>query len=82
MSELIIFKGEEFKVSVKEEINENDIFIDEYRRAMAMLDEIVMASNNEIENMKHKDLKWKQSEFENNIIAFCGDRGEGKSSAI
>lgn len=82
MSELIIFKGEEFKVSVKEEINENDIFIDEYRRAMAMLDEIVMASNNEIENMKHKDLKWKQSEFENNIIAFCGDRGEGKSSAM
>lgn len=26
--------------------------------------------------------KWEYSDFENNIIAFCGERGEGKSSAM
>lgn len=29
-----------------------------------------------------KQPDWKKAETENNIIAFCGERGEGKSSAM
>ncbi len=80
MSVITVVKGEEFKISVKEEITEDDIFINEYRRAADMLDEITGASR------KEKDLdkpwSWKQGDFENNVIAFCGERGVGKSSAM
>ncbi len=78
-----IVRGEEFKIAVKDKITENDMFIKEYRRAAVMLDEITGASlrMNAIEGKKKK-WTWKRQDFENNIIAFCGDRGEGKSSAM
>ncbi len=80
MAELIITKGEEFKLTVKEKINKNDIFIDQYKSALGMINEIIEASMRE----SHTDFKlaWKNNEFENNIIAFCGNRGDGKSSAM
>ena len=83
MQEIEIIRGEEFKIAVKEEIVENDIFIKEYRRAAILLDEITGASirMNDVKG-KEKKWTWKQEDFENNIIAFCGDRGEGKSSAM
>ncbi len=45
-----------------------------------MLDEIAGALK---ETEKEKEVcSWKESDFENNIIAFCGERGEGKSSVM
>ncbi len=80
MSEITIIKGEEFKIAVKKEIKRDDIFISEYRRAAVMLDEIAGALK---ETEKEKEVcSWKESDFENNIIAFCGERGEGKSSVM
>ncbi len=80
MSKITIVKGEEFKISVKKEIQENDIFINEYRRAAVMLDEIAGV----LKEAKKEEAvcSWKESDFENNIIAFCGERGEGKSSVM
>lgn len=80
MAKLTIMKGEEFKLTVKEKINKDDIFIDQYRSALEMVDEIIEASKRE--SKIESDLKWKNSEYENNIIAFCGNRGDGKSSAM
>lgn len=99
MQEIEIIKGEEFKIAVREEIAENDIFINEYRRAAKMLDEIVGASfalkdqgDNDRDKGRDKSWErrkdrsgnwsWKQQDFENNVIAICGERGEGKSSAM
>lgn len=45
-----------------------------------MLDKIVESSI-EVKN-KEKSRSLKSQDFENNIIAFCGERGEGKSSAM
>lgn len=80
MSVVRIVKGAEFRINVNEEIKEDDIFFKQYERAAAMLDDIVGAS------ARLKDCpdswSWKHQDFENNVIAFCGERGEGKSSAM
>ncbi|NBH83161.1 hypothetical protein D7X88_10500 [bacterium C-53] len=73
--QIVIIKGEEFKLSVKDKISEKDIFYDQYISAARMLDDIVAVRENT------SDL-WCDTEYENNIIAFCGERGEGKSSAM
>lgn len=74
MAKLKIYKGKEFKVYVADTIEEDDLFIDEYKKAAEMFKEIV-EYNKKIDD----DLNL---EYENNIIAFCGDRGEGKSSVM
>lgn len=73
---LTVIKGQEFKLSLKDKIEINDIFYDQYLEAATMLENI-MANE---ESDKQPD--WKKAETENNIIAFCGERGEGKSSAM
>lgn len=80
MAKITIIKGEEFKISVKEQITSDDLFIAQYGRAAVMLDEIAGAS--EGKHIKKEFWSWKSQDFENNIIAFCGERGEGKSSAM
>lgn len=83
MQKLEIIRGEEFKIAVKDKISENDIFIEEYKRAAKMLDEVTGSSLRMADQQKKgKKWTWKQQDFENNIIAFCGNRGEGKSSAM
>ena len=83
MQKLEIIRGEEFKIAVKDKIDVNDIFIEEYRRAAIMLDEITGSSLRMADQQKSgRKWTWKQQDFENNIIAFCGNRGEGKSSAM
>ena len=74
MAKLKIFKGKEFKVYVADNIEEDDLFFDEYKKAAGMLDEIVKYNKENDNNLK--------LEYENNIIAFCGERGEGKSSVM
>lgn len=73
---LNIIKGEEFKVNIQKEIDEKDIFYDQYAKAAQMLDDIVMFDD------AAASADWLKTESENNIIAFCGERGEGKSSAM
>ena len=74
-STLTIIKGQEFKVVDKHFIGEDDIFLDQYKQAAEMLNTIVNESKGSAENHF-------LNEYENNIIAFCGERGEGKSSAM
>lgn len=82
-SELIITKGQEFKIVVKDSIKEDDVFIDQYEQAAGMLNTIVAESIAAGERAE-KSVKalYSLNEYENNIIAFCGERGEGKSSAM
>ncbi len=80
MREITILKGDEFKIAVKDKIEENDIFFEEYRRAAEMLNEITGAWISK--KARQREWSWKEQDFENNIIAFCGERGEGKSSAM
>lgn len=74
MAKLKIYKGNEFKVYVADSIEEDDLFFDEYKKAAEMLSEIVKYNKKNDNRLK--------LEYENNIIAFCGERGEGKSSVM
>lgn len=73
---LTVIKGQEFKLSLKDKIEEKDIFYSQYLEAAAMLEDIVESDESD------KLADWMKTETENNIIAFCGERGEGKSSAM
>ena len=80
-AKLKINKGEEFKIAIKN-INDGDtIFYDQYKQALKMLDDIIETSIKENKDTNRED-EWKTEDYENNIIAFCGERGEGKSSAM
>lgn len=80
-AKLKINKGEEFKIAIKN-INDGDtIFYDQYKQALKMLDDIIETSIKENKDTNCED-EWKTEDYENNIIAFCGERGEGKSSAM
>lgn len=75
-------KGNEFKIKIREIPNEGnsnafagDIFGDAYIQATTRVEEIVTATDN-INNDKSQD------NYLNNIIAFTGERGQGKSSAM
>lgn len=72
---LTIIKENEFRIFVNEHIDNDDVFLEQYRRAASMMNEIIGASD-------ERNHMWKDHEYENNIIAFCGERGEGKSSVM
>ena len=78
MAKITITKGNEFMIAVRDEITKDDLFIEQYERAANILDRIV---GNSIEVRDKKEF-WKSQDYENNIIAFCGERGEGKSSVM
>ncbi|MFR8133522.1 MAG: hypothetical protein ACLU7X_06655 [Anaerostipes hadrus] len=85
-SKLKIYKGEEFKIAIKDIKDGDTIFYDQYKQALKMLETIVKTSHT-IQEKEQKDIKnrnrnWQSEDYENNIIAFCGERGEGKSSAM
>lgn len=68
MPKIVIESGKETLVSVHGK--ENNFFLDVYERAMKQFEEIRAYSNpNNID-------------YPNNIIAFCGERGQGKSTAM
>lgn len=73
---LTIVKGEEFILNIKDEIENKDIFYDQYCMAADILEDIIVSGD---KNHLPNDYI---IETENNIIAFCGERGEGKSSAM
>lgn len=82
-TELIITKGQEFKIVVKDSIRDDDVFIEQYEQAAGMLNTIVAESIVAAEKSdKTFNALYSLNEYENNIIAFCGERGEGKSSAM
>lgn len=87
-SKLKIYKGEEFKIAIKDIKDGDTIFYEQYKQALKMLESIVKTSHTiQEKEQKDKDIKnrnrnWQSEDYENNIIAFCGERGEGKSSAM
>lgn len=78
MAKIQIYKGKEFKVCVEECIEEHSLFFEEYRKAAHMLDEIVRYDKTKADMQNDSQ----DMEYENNIIAICGERGEGKSSVM
>ncbi len=80
-----IYRGREFEAQVEESIKEDDFFIDEYRKSANLMEEILHSSmyrKKDKDNDNDKNGINNHTEYNNNIIAFCGERGDGKSSAM
>lgn len=82
MAKIQIYKGKEFKVCVAERIEEDSLFFDEYKKAAHMLDEIVRYDEESDQSKGDFSNRNLDIEYENNVIAICGERGEGKSSVM
>ncbi len=87
MRQIIVEQGNEFKVKVREITNNirvndifaNDIFGDAYKQSALRVEEIVAVTKSLIKNNKGNS---SHVDYLNNIIAFTGERGQGKSSAM
>ena len=75
MRKISILDGQNFGIHVEEKIKEDDFFFHEYEMAVRHLNEIWKSQT---APKKYQDDFW--IENPNNIIAFCGERGSGKSS--
>lgn len=73
MPKIIIEQGNEFRI-YGNKILKDDIFTKAYLQAADIVEEIVIASI--------RDVKEGCVDYLNNIIAFTGERGQGKSSAM
>lgn len=81
----IIFRqGEENGIVVERSNFEHSIMLNQYQQAIDIFDRMWAQQSKlikELEDQKHKNDIWIDNKF-SNIIAFCGDRGEGKSSCM
>jgi|GEM_PF-3476220 hypothetical protein len=80
MKQIEVEQGNEFRIYGRR-IVENDIFLNAYEQAAAILEDIVTASEKE-NSSSLQDTYMPPPDFLNNIIAFTGERGQGKSSAM
>ena len=82
-SKLKINKGEEFKIAIKDIKDGDTIFYDQYKQALKMLGTIVKTSEIiQEKEQEDRNKNWQSEDYENNIIAFCGERGEGKRDFV
>lgn len=79
MEERTIDISNDYKPQIKEDISTSDVFFEQYRTASDILENIlsVYASIND-----KTDNGYNKIEYPNNVIAFCGERGDGKTSML
>lgn len=79
MEERTIEISNDYKPQIKEDISTSDVFFEQYRTASDILENIlsVYASIKD-----KKDSNYNKIEYPNNVIAFCGERGDGKTSML
>lgn len=78
---ITICRGDEHRAKIDREFLINDIFADVYRRADILVQEITDELKQYDKEMDKKYLPRYQG-MGNNIITFCGERGQGKTSAM
>lgn len=95
--EIKVSKGNEYRTLIMDIYNENDFFYDAFTKAAAVVTEIVHCSNmntSKVRNNTGDVLAYKSadefddpdrqliSNYPNNILPFCAERGQGKTSAM
>lgn len=75
MKKILIEKGKEFQIYTRKLSEDEDIFKEQYKMAENIRKNLMEYA----ENREKQPGTW---EHLNNIIAFCGERGQGKSSAM
>ena len=81
--EIVIYKGDEHRAKMEKQFFRKDFFAGVYCRAYKLLTEIereMEAYGREIEKNNNRLIRYQG--MGNNIIIFCGGRGQGKTSAM
>ena len=81
MTTIFVQPDQALKATVKDNIVEEDLFYKEIRRAIHILSGILQSFEPSVDNVRDKDDSY-YSDFQNNIIAFSGERGNGKTSTM
>ena len=82
---IIFRKGEENGIVVERDHFENSIMLNQYQQAIDIFNRLWAQQYKQIEKLEKNDGIENDIWIDNktsNIIAFCGDRGEGKSSCM
>lgn len=77
---IVINRGDEYRFKTEKEPKEEDFFYEVYQKAESVTEEIL-----ETMRQRREQLYRTKAHFYgvgNNIIVFCGSRGEGKTSAL
>ncbi len=80
--ELRIVRGEEYKIQIRGSLTEQDPFWNQYEMATNILEQILSDAKKEANVNEKCKIMDCSLDYNNNIIAFCGERGDGKSSAM
>lgn len=81
MIDINVLKGNEYKTLVMDIYKETEFFHEAFIKAAGVITEIVDTAGNYVEdnkNLEHQLL----INYPNNILAFCAERGQGKTSAM
>lgn len=84
---ITIYKGDEYRAKIAKTFQPDDIFADVYSKAYRIVDKITGEMREyeeqcEKANEKRKKYSARYSGMGNNIVIFCGARGQGKTSAM
>ena len=78
-----IIKGDEYRVKIERRFHKDIFFEDVYRRANMIVYEIIKETNEYLDvSKKEAGYSIKGQRMGNNIVAFCAERGQGKTSAM
>lgn len=78
LKKLKLAKGQTFRIYIEENIQEDSLFFHHYEIAANTLNHIWRIQK----DIRNDATSGYDTEYPNNIIAFCGERGSGKSSAM
>lgn len=77
---ITIYEGDEHRAKMEKQFSKTDIFADVYRKAYKLVSQI----ENEMESYTeiNKNRLARYQGMGNNLVIFCGGRGQGKTSAM
>lgn len=80
---ITIYRGDEHRAKIERKFCKDDIFAEVYGKAYKIVDEIIREMKNyQEERMELGNYAERYSGLGNNILLFCGARGQGKTSAM
>lgn len=79
---IVINHGDEHRAKIEKNFKETDFFFESYQRAAKCVSEIVNDALGYIEVYDENNNGHAFYDYGNNIVAFCAERGQGKTSAM
>ncbi len=82
MKKIVMYKGDEYRAKTEEKFVEGLFFSDVYKRANSICCEIIQETEKYLDGNKEAGYQTKYHGMGNNMIAFCAERGQGKTTAM